>query len=603
MADHNSQINILPPGLVDSADRERCARSLAVVRRFIPDRSLVFFIGAGVSHATPTMFPVASQLLHVLFEQILARLEGSRPGGPSPAALREHSELCRDISRALKPMAGCAGLEITLSELRQTWAPGFRRFLERCAELASVRPFNASHLALATWLKAHGTVITTNYDCFIEEAYSCLVGQCLEVRYWTLETPAPHNVKIAFDTWREDLDRGGVLFKLHGSFQDLETCLTALDQVQTALTGDRADLIEHVMSTRPVCFVGWQGIDPDIPPVIAAARNRNMAEPLIWTFYEGPDPASPFRLQDRLNETSPTLSHLSMQNPLVTEANRLFEGVLGTKALAQQPRRIQKRYPVSPGETLRELAADMPPASAARFLGIVARRAGRLGLATRLESAATHLAEDRSQWAAAVQEGAHVSWQEGQRQRAARDVARASAELRYTDDISMRLTADFGALSMAVVNLRSEPTVALRLRSLCRQYRSDIELLEEAGGEPREIHLHKALYHLYRGRLRGFLTMFAGSFLSRLMESYVLSEFDAANHHIEQTGDIHPHARVDVLSYRALALARFHRCVHAWHDLTEAERLSLTLRDDARAEHLQKQKLRLAELCGPKPPP
>jgi hypothetical protein len=587
-----SQQDILPAGLVNAADRQICLRSLRLLRKYLLDRSLVFFVGAGVSGASPTSYPVATELLRVLFEELVARLEQE---GSSHRALPRLNELCTQTRDALQHMARSAGLEITLNDLRHTWAPGFYRFVDQCAGLGAGRPYNASHRALARWLAQGGTVVTTNYDSLIEEAYFQLRGHRPEVRYWTLDSHRSATPDATFDAWRDDLRKGGVLFKLHGSFDEQETCLATVEQVGTTLGGARADFLCHIIGSRPVCFVGWSGLDPDIPQALASSRDARAAPPVIWVLYEGPDPGSPFRLADRLEDVPPTLLQLASENPLVTEANTLFNQLLPDA----HPPHYQKASPVRLRDALGGLSEGMPATSAGRFLGLVARRAGRLDLAVQLEALATELAEAENDWGAAVQERAHVLWQQDQRQSAVDEVARVSARLRTSDGLSARLDADFGELSMTVISARSHPTKAIHLCGLFRRYRRDIDLLEEAGGDRKEVHLHKALLHLYRGRLRQPLAGFVGRLPTRLLDSYVLGDFDRAKQHIDQSGDIHIHAKIDVLSYRALALARFCRCSDAWQDFAEAERLSLVLKDDARTKHLHQQRHRLVNLCGP----
>lgn len=592
--------DILPPGLVDTADRQRCARSALLLRDMVTSRSLVFFVGAGVSWANPTRFPLAGRLLKVGFEQILQRLREDRRGRLDRAAMRRWNAFSKQVAAALPSVAHGVGLEITLGELRKIWPFTFSRFLQRWADLAKTRPFNTAHLALAAWIRGGGTVITTNYDCFIEEAYSHLEGHLPERRYWTSRRPPQNDSTRTFDSWRQDLRRGGVLFKLHGSFHELDTCVATLDQVGTALSGHRTDLVRNVVSSRPVCVVGWRGVDPDISPVLAAARGAAAAEPLVWTLYRGDDPDSPISLSDALSRVSRELLHVASEHPLLSDANSLFISLQYPKGVAFDTG-SQRPTPVAvlPEEVFHNIASDMPCSPAARFLGTVFRRAEQLDLAAHLTSMATDLAVDRSQWAAGIQAGAHVLWLKGQRQQAAAEVARVSDQVRRTADLSARLTADFGELSMTVVKLRSQPAAALRIYGLFRQYREDILALERARGHPREIHLHRALYHLWQGRLRVFLTGLLGKSLSRRLSPYVLRELDRARHHMNKAETEHTDAKVDLLSYRALALARSDRCAEARREFAEAERLAATVQDHARIKRLRRQRRELEALCQP----
>jgi len=590
---------VLPAGLVHPTERQLCVESLRLLRDLLTDRSLVFFVGAGVSRAEPTRCPVASELLEVVFAQILLRLgQDGDANSDSPTGQRL-ARLSEEAANALPSVARRVGLEATLGELRQIWEPAFRRVLQTWADLSRTLPFNPSHEALAAWMREGGTVITTNYDCFIEEAYYHLEGRYPEARYWTSHELPPDGLRSTFHTWSADLARGGVFFKLHGSFDDLDTCLATMDQVGTEITGYRADLLRYVFSKRPICVVGWRGVDPDIPPVIASTRSPTASAPLVWILHDGAQPEEPFRLGERLSQVPSLLSNIASENPLVSEANRLFTSLQDRMgpAISRPPEGggtpLEARDQVFQG-----IALDMPATAAARFLGIVCRRGGELQLARNFESAATALAENRIQWAAGLQEQAHVLWQRGEHERAARDVARVSRELAGTSDIAARLTADFGDLSMTMVNLRTHPTGGLRLFPLFRRYRRDIDAFAKASCETKEVHLHRALFHLYRGRLRLLLVRSLARPVSGLLSSYVLGDFRRAKDHIGQAGGIHIHSTVDVLSYGALALARFGRCEEAWQDFFEAERLAQALGDVARWRHLRGQRERLEGLCG-----
>lgn len=594
--------SILPRGLIDPVDRARCGTSLSLLRQMVTRKSLVLFAGAGVSRADPTGFPTGVELLQILFEQLLVRLAnekaGSRDGGQRKGPV---AELPSGAAEVLRSVATRVGFEITLSELRQIWPPAFLEILETWADIAKKLPFNAAHLGLAAWLRAGCTVMTTNYDCFIEEAFLSIEGRYPEVRYWTLEEPPPGDRRPAFDGWREDLDRGGVLFKLHGSFEDFKTCLATLDQVGTILRGPRSELLSYVLSRRPVCFVGWRGADPDIPPIILSARSVATSEPVIWVLYEGTQPEEPFRLADRLDQVSVDLSELASENPIVIEANRLFQGLQDLLQIEIQTERTSaQRTAAALEQAMTSMAAGMPPTGVARFLGICSRRAGEFELAKALFYAAEELGVNPPQRAAAIQERAHVFWQTGERGRALEELATASAELQGTADLGMRLAVDFGELSMTIAHLKVAPSIAGRLPDLLRRYRKDIEAFEEADGEPRQLALHRALYHLYMGRLLDFLASFLGPLARGPISSYILRQFNQAKYHIDRAQDIHLHSKVDVLSYGALALARFDHCDDAWRDFTEAERLAYSLQDRARNEYLRQQRLRLEALCGPR---
>ena len=66
---------------------------------------------------------------------------------------------------------------------------------------------------------------------------------------------------------------------------------------------------------------------------------------------------------------------------------------------------------------------------------------------------------------------------------------------------------------------------------------------------------------------------------------------------MEQSMDIHIHSHIDVLAYRALALAYLRRCKEAQEDLNEIDRLIEVLNDDARTRYWNIQKQEIRERC------
>ena len=73
--------------------------------------------------------------------------------------------------------------------------------------------------------------------------------------------------------------------------------------------------------------------------------------------------------------------------------------------------------------------------------------------------------------------------------------------------------------------------------------------------------------------------------------------FDTAKLIIGDAKDIHIHSHIDVLAYRAVALASLHFCSDAKEDLLEIERLIAILNDDARTRHWEVQKKKI-EMCN-----
>lgn len=75
--------------------------------------------------------------------------------------------------------------------------------------------------------------------------------------------------------------------------------------------------------------------------------------------------------------------------------------------------------------------------------------------------------------------------------------------------------------------------------------------------------------------------------LTHWYASWLLKPFDEARSRIDAAGDIHPHGRIDVLAYRALAYSRCGRCTAIATDLNLIEQLCDVLHDSARKDHWQ----------------
>jgi hypothetical protein len=110
------------------------------------------------------------------------------------------------------------------------------------------------------------------------------------------------------------------------------------------------------------------------------------------------------------------------------------------------------------------------------------------------------------------------------------------------------------------------------------------------------IALHESLLHLYLGRFR--LELFSWiAVVAKPIADWILSPFDIARNTIDGARNIHLHSRIDVLSYRAIAMARFSRCQEVWKDVPEIGRLIDILRDEARANHWENQRRELEHWC------
>lgn len=114
--------------------------------------------------------------------------------------------------------------------------------------------------------------------------------------------------------------------------------------------------------------------------------------------------------------------------------------------------------------------------------------------------------------------------------------------------------------------------------------------------DPESVALHESLYELYRGRLRlKILGLIAVMF--HPFAAWIIEPFNRARAHIDNAKDISLHSRIDVLAYRAVALASLRRCGDLREDVAEVTRLITILGDDARTRHWRDQQKEIQRYC------
>lgn len=327
--------------------------------------------------------------------------------------------------------------------------------------------------------------------------------------------------------------------------------------------------------------------------------------------YEGRDRERPYGLTQCLDGVPEPLREIASTHPLITDADRLFAELgrwLGfgiDQAINEQQR---MRVPSPPGEHKFSQPLGMCNLTyLARFVGTALRQAKEFEPALEILEVAHQLAKSPAEFAAATQEASLVLWAQGgesNQQKARTLLQRAQSELEQAEDIMTQLNVDFGQLSMKVVGSRRKPWLLLQLPHLFGEYAKDIEKFKVAAFDEqsrRKLALHEALFQLYLGKLRLQLVSWMGSIASPLA-SWVLKPLEIARARIDEAGDVHLHSRIDMLSGRSLALARFGFCEEAWKDIPEAKRLCGILADQARTKHFFEGQLPQLEQMCPSPP-
>lgn len=233
------------------------------------------------------------------------------------------------------------------------------------------------------------------------------------------------------------------------------------------------------------------------------------------------------------------------------------------------------------------------------MVGIALRRSAKYKEAEQVLNIALELSETPGERAAALQEIALLKQQLTGREtdQAQQSLCLARKALKVTPDPRLQLNTNFGLLSMSIINIKSRPWLSLVIPGLFRKYRASIELLRHQGIDEQSVALHESLLYLYRGRLRFKLFGWLATLIGPLAD-WIIAPFDFARSHIDQAKEISLHSRIDVLGYRAVALAYLRRCRDIKQDLDEVSRLIMLLKDDARTQHWSKQRDVIQHHCN-----
>lgn len=567
-------VEILSPD-ISQTDEIVSLESFDLLRPYIfgDDRSLIFFVGAGASSAGDTKMPTTQALL----QQIL--LDAIKQSG-------EFDNNYINVIDIIRESVNLLGFEITLNDFWQICGKTITLLYEAFAKIDARCATNFVHAFLAHWLSTGGIVLTTNYDLLIEREWLD-INQDIDIRY-------QENGSYSFSNWSEDLERGNCLFKIHGSLDNPDSCLGALEHVRTQLTGPRAELLTEIIKNRPLCFVGWSGKDPDIPPLLSKIyKERDSSLPVFWIHYEGKKLGAN-SIPTAIEEISPLVRKYASEHPILTDANRAFRIMLNWQGIEVTPKYSGTTINLDFSEAIRQCSSS----GTTRFVGIALRRAGQLNVSEQVFETALKLARTAKERSAALQEIALVYQQrKGTNTDQSRKLLKKARDtLNKEPDLWLQLNLDFGILSMTIITLQSRPWLLLRIPFLFRKYKHGIEILRTETTDTESVALHYSLMHLYLGRTRLKLFGWLGVVVHPLA-NWIIQPFDIARETINDAKDIHLHSRIDVLSYRALALARLRLCKKAMEDVYEIDRLVPILKDNARSKHWENQRQEIGQSC------
>jgi hypothetical protein len=436
----------------------QCLANLEVLRETLlsPSRESSFFVGAGISVFRPANMPLAADIIRELFTY----------------AAQFSPDLKQDIEFVLKAMekSQFLTLEGTLQHLLELFHPRpfYTPYLFNVPEIPP--RYNLIHEFLARWLETkNGTVITTNLDPLIEQAWKKTIG--ISARKLTvIRRP------LEFEDWLGRLGENPTLWKLHGSSDDPQSWAVTLSTVASELTDARAAFLKYILGHHNLCFVGWRAADLDVFPCIrrALADQTNASSPLIfWIFYSQ---NSCRTLQDYF-EKEPN-SHALFRNadtrflPIVSTAEHLFAWLeQALFAISRDLPDPNLTYPID----YNWLKLDVHTAhefGMRKLVGFVLRNLGEHDLSLRaLDSAGEQAVERATQL---FQEAAMTCLEQGSIVEARLRVEKAWRLFREIDDPLGQVWCQFGRVTIPLTGGR-KVSLTDKMIAFVRLFRLQVE--------------------------------------------------------------------------------------------------------------------------------
>lgn len=218
-----------------------------------PDQNLTIFAGAGISAAPPTHAPLANEIKLYVFNALLFQTKSSK----------YFTDIFTFGYGELPQLIIAMPLEVMLQRILHILG-------EDCLKVFNVvggRKPNCNHYFLIRCL-LNGflkSIITTNQDCYLENAYIALKRKGKDAGQIQFCVSAGKNFRIMPDKKQ--------VFKLHGSIDKPQTIRATLHQVGLGLEPSKKQVLQSILNNNYVYFIGYSGADIDIRDVILEARN------------------------------------------------------------------------------------------------------------------------------------------------------------------------------------------------------------------------------------------------------------------------------------------------------------------------------------------
>lgn len=232
-----------------SKEAQDCVHEIA---NLIREGRVLFFVGSGISREKPTFLPLGDSLRNELVESF-----------------------CFDQANEIKNRLLGAIKKITLEEVSQIiYEHTGNQLLDVLSNIfddPKIQP-NDIHRFLAKSLTYGNVVVTTNYDSLIERAYiaSDTKGKELWLCYDDTHFDEINDYLLNIFSGKEDIRLFSNIFKLHGTFQDIENKRNTKDSVITILSRvgslsiPKIKVLRKLFGIHHTIFMGYSARDLDI---------------------------------------------------------------------------------------------------------------------------------------------------------------------------------------------------------------------------------------------------------------------------------------------------------------------------------------------------
>ncbi len=243
-----------------------------IIKDYLKQGKLCFFLGAGISMTPPSCLPSWWQINHAILDSLANETLDIIPKITELVDLIKN----RESDGQLPPEFVS---EIVTNRIGKS-------YFEVLRVLESNAP-NESHSWLATLAKANllKVIITTNFDTLVEQAFERL-GTPLMV----LLDPEDYVSIGDIVKFTSDPESPCLLLKLHGTSTRPDTCIDTLAQRKKGLNPIISNALNDIGMSTFMVFLGYSGADLEAEPNYLGLRQRmNEAPGLMWLQYKGSD--------------------------------------------------------------------------------------------------------------------------------------------------------------------------------------------------------------------------------------------------------------------------------------------------------------------------